>query len=598
MTGPKRQRVEPTDDWNTLLPLFWWPEQEEYEKLRQPVLFGTSIAERAAEVGVSESTLRRNIEGFRTNGMDSLYSSEKARRKQLPPIIRRFIVDLKAEHPPFNTNEIVNIVDACFGRKPDVRSVKRVLDEEPTPLKIIRNYPPYHEMVDVREGRAAIVELRLSGWSAKAIAGCLSIHRSTVYRTLDRWKEEGVEGLEDKPFGRPTGVRKVTFAAIEAVRKLAKNPELGAYRVHAALEQQGFKLSRATCGRILAQIREVYGYEKPKAGSKDKQEMPFASSTWHEYWSADVRYLDDLDENLLDGGNVYVISIMENYSRAILWSAVTRRQDLPAFLSVLYRAVERYGAPEAFVTDSGSVFLANRAKRIYEALDVDKKEIEKGEPWQNYSETTFNIQRRMADWHFARAKNWSELLEEHRRWWTNYNAQRHAAHEQRTDGRRSPEEVLSWVSGMRFHPKDLARAFFSEHFTRKLDGLGYVTFQRWRLYGEEALARKEAVLWLGEETLSLEYGRETLSSYEVKRIGSGGSNSSRGSGGAGKLQEVRKPTLYETSYTLRQLRLFDLAQVLGDTGWLKALKLEEYTPQSARHPQLLQQVLFPYTEAI
>ena len=33
-----------------------------------------------------------------------------------------------------------------------------------------------------------------------------------------------------------------------------------------------------------------------------------------------------------------------------------------AFLSVLYRAVERYGAPEALVTDGGSVFRANQAR--------------------------------------------------------------------------------------------------------------------------------------------------------------------------------------------------------------------------------------------
>ena len=92
----------------------------------------------------------------------------------------------------------------------------------------------------------------------------------------------------------------------------------------------------------------------------------------------------------------------------------------------------------------------------------------------------------------------------------------------------------------------------------------------------------------------MEYGRETLSSYEVKRARSGTGNS----GDASKLQEVKKPTLFETSYTLGQLRLFDLTQVLGDIGWLKALKLEEYAPRRARHPQLLQQVLFPYTEAI
>jgi putative transposase len=286
-------------------------------------------------------------------------------------------------------------------------------------------------MEESGERRAAIVELRLHGWSAKTIAGYLGIHRSTVYRTLERWKEEGMEGLQDKPFGRPAGVRKVDFAAIEAVRKLAKNPGLGAYRVHAALELEGFDLSRATCGRILAQIREVYGYEKPESGGGEKRAMPFASSKWHEFWSADVRYLDDLNESVLAESMVYVITIMENYSRAILWSAVTRRQNLDAFLPVLYRAIERYGAPEALVTDSGRIFLANRAQKIYEALSIDKKEIEKGAPWQNYSETTFNIQRRMADWHFNRAENWTELLEEHERWWSSYNAPFHLRGQQR-----------------------------------------------------------------------------------------------------------------------------------------------------------------------
>ncbi len=65
------------------------------------------------------------------------------------------------------------------------------------------------------------MELRLYGCSVKVIAGYLGIHRTTVYRTVDRRKEEGIEGLEEKHFGRPVGVRKVRFAAIEAVRKLA-----------------------------------------------------------------------------------------------------------------------------------------------------------------------------------------------------------------------------------------------------------------------------------------------------------------------------------------------------------------------------------------
>lgn len=59
----------------------------------------------------------------------------------------------------------------------------------------------------------------------------------------------------------------MTIAAIEEVRKLAQNPQIGAFRVHAVLKQKGFNLSRTTCGRVLAQLREIYGYDKPSEAS-------------------------------------------------------------------------------------------------------------------------------------------------------------------------------------------------------------------------------------------------------------------------------------------------------------------------------------------
>jgi putative transposase len=591
MGAKKREGVRPTHEWELLLPLFDWPEQEHYEAIRPLVLFDASVAERAAEVGVSASTLYRRVGHFEAEGMESLFGSEPARRRhRLPPAIRRLILDLKAEHPAFNLNEIANVVRACFGRKPDVRSVKRVLDEEPLPLKMVRNYPPYHEMEDAQEGRAAIVELRLSGWSAKAIASYLGVHKATVYRTLKSWKEDDIEGLGDKPRGRPPGVRKVDLAAIEAVRRLARNPNLGTFRVHAALEQMGIRLSRATCGRILAQVRELYGYEKLRAGGGARRAMPFAASRWHEYWSADVRHLDMLDEGRFDG-KAYVVTVMDNYSRAILSSAVTRRQDLRAFLSVLYRAVQRYGEPEALVTDSGSVFLANRAKAVYAKLGVDKREIEKGRPWQNYLEAVFAIQRRMADWHFRRAESWSELVAEHGRWVADYNGHAHFAHQGRKDGRRSPGEVLSWVTGMRFHPKDLERAFFAERFTRVLDGLGYATLMRWRLYGEEGLAGNGADLWLRDETLTVEHAGEPLSAYDVRY------EAASDQGGSGRLLEVKRSTLFETPFASSQPRLFGLAETLGDEGWLKAVRLDDYAPRRPCRPRMLQQALFAYHEA-
>jgi putative transposase len=579
----RHRRVEPTDDWQRLELLLKCPEQVRYEEIRPLVLFGNSVAERARETGSSERTLYRRVDRFRIEGMESLFDTQTAKHQKLPPSIRRLIVNLKTEHPRMSLGEIANVVYVHAGRKPSKHSIKRVLREEPIPLRLVRRFPPYHEISEARERRMAIVRLHAEGWTVTSIASYLRTSRQTVYQVLKRWIAEGEEGLEDKPRGRPKGVRKVNLRAIKMVRELQRNPELGEFRIHAALKQLGINLSPRTCGRILALNRRLYGLETPKAGRRERKQMPFASSRRHRYWTADVRYLD---HQL--GGNVYVISILENHSRAILSSAVTRKQDLVAFLSVFYTAVERYGSPEALVTDGGAIFRADQANAIYESLGVTKEEIERGQSWQSYIETAFNIQRRMADFHFARAQSWEELAAAHDEWVSDYNDQSHWAHRERKDGRRSPSEVLGWITGVRYREEDLRRAFFSTRHARKLDALGYATFLRWKLYGEESLAGSETALWLAAEKLTLEHAGEPLSRYEVDYEAK-----------SGKLLAVRSPTLFESSHrrSLPQPRLFGL-EALGEAGWLKAIKLEEYAPRRLRWPSALQQVLFAYIEAI
>jgi hypothetical protein len=121
--------------------------------------------------------------------------------------------------------------------------------------------------------------------------------------------------------------------------------------------------------------------------------------------------------------------------------------------------------------------------------------------------------------------------------------------------------------------------------------LGYATFRRWRLFGQESLAGSEAALWLQEKSLTIEHAGERLSRYEVRY-------EVEHEPSTGKLRRVGRPTLFETSFLLGQPRLFDLAQALGEEGWLKALKLGEYVPRKPCRPGALQQVLFAYTKAI
>ncbi|MGH2369449.1 MAG: helix-turn-helix domain-containing protein, partial [Chloroflexota bacterium] len=172
------------------------------------------------------------------------------------------------------------------------------------------------------------------------------------------------------------------------------------FRVHAALVQLGIDLSPRTCGRILALHREL-GAPRPASVPREPRPMPFAAVRRHQFWSVDVRYSED--HALGTGKPVCVVSILENFSRAILASAISPRQDLTAYLIVLRAAIETHGAPEVLVSDGGGIFRANHARAIYAAFGIAKREIDQGQAWQNYIETHFSIMRRMADVHYAKA---------------------------------------------------------------------------------------------------------------------------------------------------------------------------------------------------
>ncbi len=96
---------------------------------------------------------------------------------------------------------------------------------------------------------------------------------------------------------------------------------------------------------------------------------------------------------------IYCISVLENYSRAILASAISRRQDTAAYLSVLYAAIRKHGCPQAIVSDHGGVFLSNEARKIYTAFGIRKEEIALRQVWQNYIETALYVIWNTLSWY-------------------------------------------------------------------------------------------------------------------------------------------------------------------------------------------------------
>ncbi|MDP9350996.1 MAG: helix-turn-helix domain-containing protein [Chloroflexota bacterium] len=548
----RRQRIEPTHDWAQISPRTDVPEQ---------LLFGQPVPERAQEIGVPQSTLYRQVSLFRRDGVASLIRPPKVEKHhRLPEEVRRRIVMLKAEHPAFRPHEIARICELQFGRRPSPHTVKRILAENPVLVgdqRVVRQYPPYHEMPVGFSRRRAVVDLHFQGWTVQSVSEYLGVSRQTVHQILKRWAKEGPAGLEDRSSAPQSPARKVDLRAMSEVARLQKNPYLGAFRVHAALEEIGIHLSRATCGRIMAHNRKLYGLPKPEREPKEPKSSPFCPERRHQYWFCDIRYVDN--DHL--GYRTYSITILEGFSRLILYSALSRSQTSLDFLRVLHSAVRQYGAPEQLVSDRGGQFLSNEAQRVYGELDIVKREIERRQAWENLIESQFNVQRRMADWRFAEARSWEELVEVHDQWVLGFNLQAHYAHQKREDGRRSPSEVLGWIRGREFAPEDLDRIFRGVRYERRLDRLGYARFRHWRVYGEEALSGERAALWVSEDTLVVEHAAEKLAVYRV-----------RWHPDHKHIHEMREVELLAHSHVSLQPRLYGL----DDVEWLKALRLPGY----------------------
>ena len=64
-----------------------------------------------------------------------------------------------------------------------------------------------------------------------------------------------------------------------------------------------------------------------------------------------------------------------------------------------------------------------------------------------------------------------------------------------------------------------------------------------------------------------------------------------------ELRSLVRPMLFGSYHARARPRLSAL-DALGETCWLKALKLEGYSPRSPRRPQSHEQALFPYAKAL
>lgn len=148
-----------------------------------------------------------------------------------------------------------------------------------------------------------------------------------------------------------------------------------------------------------------------------------------------------------------------------------------------------------------------------------------------------------------------------------FNTTAHWAHRARSDGLRTPEQVLDGAQGRPVNPDELREVFRGLQVERTINAHGRIRIQHFSLYAERGLSRQRVSVWMHEDWLRIEYEQTLLAQYQFK------AETRRRA-----LKAVSKPVLYPTRFTSPQMEILEL----DEDQWLKVLRLPPPAPRRTR----------------
>ena len=136
-----------------------------------------------------------------------------------------------------------------------------------------------------------------------------------------------------------------------------KRPFYGSRRIRDWLQDEGFPVNRKRAQRLMRQMGICALYPKANTSrpGKGHKIYPYLLKGLeidrpNQVWAADICYVP------MARGFVYVVAIMDWYSRKVLAWRVSNTMDAEFCVEALEEAVCRFGAPEIFNTDQGAQF--------------------------------------------------------------------------------------------------------------------------------------------------------------------------------------------------------------------------------------------------
>jgi transposase InsO family protein len=210
-----------------------------------------------------------------------------------------------------------------------------------------------------KSDRFIVVQRWNNGWKVIQIAKRFNVSTKTIYNILNRFKLEGVFGLQDrKPGILRTPLNPHFYANIVLLRK---NNGWGACRIEKHFKKKGFLVSHN-------KINQVIAYEKLTRKKLGKRERPkyvrYQVDNCNDQWNIDWS-IDPVSKK-------YLFAILDDRSRFIVFAGLFNSASAENSAIGLEKAINTYGAPKEIVSDNGSHFKTPHSERISGVKEVVK----------------------------------------------------------------------------------------------------------------------------------------------------------------------------------------------------------------------------------
>ena len=196
---------------------------------------------------------------------------------------------------------------------------------------------------DLDRLKAWIIRKRLQGSSVTEICTAAKISRDMFYRWWNRYQTEGKTGLTEKPKGRPKS-SKVDDSLKNKVIKLRQRYDWGPNKIAGHLSHKGFNIDHNQAYYIICEAGLNHPIGEPRKTWGTKR---FQREHCNSLWQADFKLCSD---------DNWMISFQDDHSRFITGSVKIYSPTGENAVSLLERAVKRYGVPEQVLTDQGTQF--------------------------------------------------------------------------------------------------------------------------------------------------------------------------------------------------------------------------------------------------